>query len=268
MKDIDLIKYEKLAALNNEDAIYALVNYYQSLGNYVKAFSYLTRIVNSENPTYLRKIGYFFEKGLGVEENKEKAFEYYLRSSEKGDYISQYNVAICYLNGVGVERNTVKAFYYANISASQNYEKSRILLANMYRNGEICEKNLDLAMTSLSKCSPNDNGVLYLKSLILLDKSYSNYNPALAIDYLSKGAFNNDTKCLLTLASLYLKGNFVPKDESKSLSLLLKAAKNGSAAAMEKLSEYYEYGIGTLKNLDIAQFWKSESEKRKWLKII
>ena len=54
--------------------------------------------------------------------NKEKAFEYYLRSSEKGDYISQYNVAICYLNGVGVERNTVKAFYYANISASKNYE--------------------------------------------------------------------------------------------------------------------------------------------------
>ena len=69
----------------------------------------MTRIVNTKNPSYLRKIGYFFEKGLGVESNKEKAFEFYLKSARFGDYISQYNVAICYLNGVGIEKDVDKA---------------------------------------------------------------------------------------------------------------------------------------------------------------
>lgn len=263
MEEIDLVRYERLAALNNEDAIFILANHYQSQGNFVRAFSYLTRIVNTTNPSYLRKIGYFFEKGLGVDENKEKAFEYYLKSANSGDYISQYNVAICYLNGVGVAKDPAMSFNFASQSASQNYEKSRILLTNLYRNGLGCEKNLTKAMECLSRCSDSNLGVVYLKSLILLDKGYVQYNPDLAVNLLSKGSFDGDIRCMLLLAELYKKGVLLPKDESKSLSLLLKAAKNGSAVAMERLADYYENGIGTLKNHEIAQFWKNEASKRK-----
>lgn len=262
MNEIDLIKYEKLASLNNEDAIFMLANHYQEEGNNVRAFSYLTRIINTTKPTYLRKIGYFFEKGLGVETNKEKAFEFYLKSAKYGDYISQYNVAICYLNGVGVEKDPEKAFNFAYESAIQNYEKSLFLLANMYRIGTGCEKDLDKALSILRKCNTESGDALYLRSLLLLDNSERNANPDLAIKLLQKGAFINDSKCLVLLADLYRKGSFVPQDDSKSLSLLLKAAKNGSSAAMNRLAEYYEKGIGTLKNLEIAQFWKAEALKK------
>ena len=261
MNENDLAKYEKLASLNNEDAIFLLANHYQEKGNNIRAFSYLTRIVNTNNPDYLRKIGYFFEKGLGVEENKEKAFEYYLKSARFGDYISQYNIAICYLNGVGVEKDLEKAFNFAYQSAVQNYEKASILLANMYKNGIGCEKELDTALSTLERCSVESNAVLYLRSILLLDSRCKKSNPELAIRLLQKGAFNNDTKCLILLADLYNKGKIVSQDDSKSLSLLMKAAKNGSSAAMLKLAEYYDNGIGTLKNDEIAQFWRTQASK-------
>ena len=262
MDEIELIKYQKLASLNNEDAIYMLASHYQDKGNYVRAFSYLTRIINTDKPTYLRKIGYFFEKGLGVDANKEKAFEFYLKSAKYGDYISEYNVAICYLNGVGVEKNLEKAFNFAYESAVQNYEKSLFLLANMYRIGSGCEKDLDKALSILQKCNSETGDAIYLKSLILLDKTYKNSDPSLGIELLQRGAYNNDSKCLVLLADIYRKGNFVPQDDSKSLSLLLKAAKNGSSAAMNRLADYYENGIGTLKNLEIASFWRQEANKK------
>lgn len=263
MDETDLIKYEKLASLGNEDAIYMLASHYQKMGNNVKAFSYLTRIVNTSNPTYLRKIGYFFEKGLGVEEDTEKAFEYYLKSARLGDYISQYNIAICYLNGVGVEKDVSKAFNFTYQSAVQNYEKAQILLANLYKNGIGCDKDLDTAVSTLERCNSENGQVLYLRSLLLLDSNCSKYNPNLAFELLEKGAFLNNTSCLMLLADFYRKGIVVQIDESKSLSLLMKAAKNGSASAMQRLAEYYENGIGTLKNEEIAQFWKNEALKRK-----
>ena len=262
MDEIDIVKYEKLASLNNEEAIYMLAGYYQERGNYVKAFSYLTRIVNTTNPTYLRKIGYFFEKGLGVDENKEKAFEFYLKSARLKDYISQYNVAICYLNGVGVEKDINTAFNYAYQSAVQNYEKAMLLLANMYRNGIGCNRDLDTALSTLERCNGESGGVLYLRSLLLLDNTTKNANPNLAIELLKKGAFQNDIRCMILLADLYRQGKIVKQDDSKSLSLLMKAAKNGSPKAMLKLAEYYENGIGTLKNLEISNFWKQEALKR------
>ena len=131
MNEIDLIKYEKLASLNNEYAIFMLANHYQEEGNNVRAFSYLTRIINTTKPTYLRKIGYFFEKGLGVETNKEKAFEFYLKSAKYGDYISQYNVAICYLNGVGVEKDPEKAFNFASPKEINTYNLTEEERQNM-----------------------------------------------------------------------------------------------------------------------------------------
>ena len=262
MDEIELIKYEKLASLNNEDAIFMLATYYQDKENYVRAFSYLTRIINTDKPTYLRKIGYFFEKGLGVDTNKKKAFEFYLKSAKYGDYISQYNVAICYLNGVGVEKDLDKAFNFAYESAVQNYEKSLFLLANMYRIGTGCEKDLDKALSILHKCNSESGDALYLRSLILLDKDAKSANTELAVELLQKGAFNNNPKCLVLLADLYRKGTIVPQDDSKSLSLLLKAAKHGSSSAMIRLADYYEKGIGTLKNLEIAQFWRVEASKK------
>ena len=98
--------------------------------------------------------------------------------------------------------------------------------------------------------------------MILLDKTYKNSDPSLGIELLQRGAYNNDSKCLVLLADIYRKGNFVPQDDSKSLSLLLKAAKNGSSAAMNRLADYYENGIGTLKNLEIASFWRQEANKK------
>ncbi|MCR5308795.1 MAG: sel1 repeat family protein [Bacilli bacterium] len=262
MDEIDLIKYQKLALLNNEDAIFMLASHYQDKGNYVRAFSYLTRIINTDKPTYLRKIGYFFEKGLGVDVNKEKAFEYYLKSAKCGDYISQYNVAVCYMNGVGVEKDEKKAFNFAYESAVQNYDKSLFLLANMYRIGCGCDKDLNKCMSILRKCNSDNADVLYLRSLLLLDNNFEKCNPKLAIDLLKKGSFNNNPKCLVLLADLYRSGKVVDQDNSKSLSLLLKAAKKGSSGAMNRLAEYYEKGIGTLKNEEISQFWKAEALKK------
>ena len=48
--------------------------------------------------------------------------------------------------------------------------------------------------------------------------------------------------------------------EKEQFEAIKKAAENGNVSAMLKLSEYYEKGIGTAKNPELADYWRKKGQ--------
>ena len=48
--------------------------------------------------------------------------------------------------------------------------------------------------------------------------------------------------------------------ETEKFEAIKQAAENGNVTAMLKLSEFYEKGIGTTVNRDLADYWHNEAD--------
>jgi TPR repeat protein len=62
--------------------------------------------MNNSNGIF--KVGFCYYHGIGVEMNKRKAFEHYLKSAEMDNSIGIFKTAICYYYGIEVEKSNSK----------------------------------------------------------------------------------------------------------------------------------------------------------------
>ena len=65
-----------------------------------------------------------YAKGNGVEQDYEKAFDWYMKAAEQENRDAQYSVAVMYESGEGVERDLYKALYLYNVAADQGDERA------------------------------------------------------------------------------------------------------------------------------------------------
>ena len=79
--------------------------------------------------------------GTGMEQDKEKAFEWVLQSAKQGFAPAQHAVAVMHLKGTGVEQDKEKAFEWMLQSAKQGNAPAQHTIAQMYLKGEGVEQN-------------------------------------------------------------------------------------------------------------------------------
>ncbi|SNT70785.1 zinc-dependent peptidase [Psychrobacter sp. LV10R520-6] len=60
-----------------------------------------------------------YEKGIGVQQDNAKAFEWYLKSANQGNAQAQSNLGAMYDQGIGVQQDYAEAFEWYTRSASQ-----------------------------------------------------------------------------------------------------------------------------------------------------
>ena len=58
--------------------------------------------------------------GNGVEQDQEKAFQYFQKASEAGDESAMFNLADCYFNGLGTEQSEEQAVPWYQKAAEAN----------------------------------------------------------------------------------------------------------------------------------------------------
>ncbi len=133
--------YEKAIAQN-----YALAMYYlawlhldEKLENFDK--NYAAQLLEKAGwlgDSYAQNdIGYLYEKGIGVEQNYEKAKVWYQRAALKNFAIAQYNLALLYKNNklnTGVDFD--KSFFWFQAASAKGDEKSHYQLGLAYKNGQ------------------------------------------------------------------------------------------------------------------------------------
>lgn len=91
------------------------------------------------------RIGKMHCYGLGTKQDYEKAFQWFLKSSQEGHKFAQYSLANLYYYGNSVEKDLSQAFLWYQKSASQGQPYASYAVAQMYSKGEYVAENNETA---------------------------------------------------------------------------------------------------------------------------
>ena len=145
-----------------------------------------------------RQLGDAYLSGKGVEQDSQKAYEWFLKAAQQGDEKSQFRVGEMLHNGEAGTKNLSEAINWFLKSAEQGMAESQYALGVCYANGEGVEMN------------------------------YSE-----AERWLLKAARQGDPKHQYQLATLYLMHG----EREKAIGWLEDSAKQGYQPAKERLSD-------------------------------
>ena len=144
----------------------------------IKIFEFLAKKYNSEKAN--NNLGLLYYHGLGVQEDKEKAYTYFKTALENGCEQAYTNLGICYFYGHGVEANMVTARTYLQ----QGSEKAPsadafylLALINIIQRQDIAREQKSLLIRSLqisfpeTNCTCSDEGMLitHLKASYIIE---------------------------------------------------------------------------------------------------
>lgn len=217
--------------------------------------------------------------------NIEFAHKCLEKAAEMGHAESQYILGWSYLKGVGVDANFKKAFEYASKSVETGYVPALTLMGMYYDNAinpnydsgkavEFYKKAVDLddpyaffrlAMSYMEgKCVDADPSMANKLVTTSAEKGCSEAQMFLGIKYMGAGIYDAALKWLekaaeqgereaqWRLGSCYFYGNGVEKDYNTAIEWYKEATRNGSAIAPFELGKCYETGTGVTKNPSLA----------------
>ncbi len=73
----------------------------------------------------LYMIGYMYDQGEGVKEDKKEAAQWFRKAAEQGDVRAQYRLGQMYQYGYGIEQSNEEAAKWYRKAAGQGFESAR-----------------------------------------------------------------------------------------------------------------------------------------------
>ena len=115
------------------------------------------------HPGAINNVGWMHGNGRAGagEANDEKASEMYLKAAERGNSVSQNNIAMRLFSGDGVEQDKEQAFYWHKRSAENDNGRGQYFLALRYDTGQGTEPNLEKAVHWYQRAAENDHRAEY-----------------------------------------------------------------------------------------------------------
>lgn len=163
-------------------------------------------------------MGWSLSSGIGLPQDKKAAIEWYKKAATAGHGRAQNALAYAYANGNDVQKDLVKAKeWYAKAfntfsnEAAAGDPKASHSLATMYEFGTGVKKDLDEAIKWYEKAiALGDTSGNYSIGRILLEQGKTER----AIPYLERSANLGDFSAQYKLASMYYRGEGVPKNSA------------------------------------------------------
>lgn len=210
-------------------------------------------------PAYRPLAKLYYNGYKKVPQDKEKAFEWYLKAAEAGEVDAFPNVAYAYREGDGTLKdvNKAKEWYEKGVEAGD--PASMRGLGYMYdpdykgfetdaeKTFDLMKKGYEAAVKANDKIEigncANYIGVCYLDGLGV------SKDPSAVIEWYTKAAEAGNGMAMKNLGATYYWGEpGIPKDYDKAFYWLTKAAKENYLYAKLLLGECYEYGRGVEMN--------------------
>ena len=205
------------------------------------------------------RIGKMHCYGLGTEQDYEKAFQWFLKSSQEGHKFAQYSLANLYYYGNGVEKDLSQAFLWYQKSASQGQPYASYAVAQMYSKGEYVAENNETAQRyykaalsgflELESKDQADDNLFYKIGVMYKNGLGTEADISKAIDYFKRSAEMNNKNGLYEYGKTLIQGKYIEADLNKGLECIEKAMKlkNSNAKrffALEYISgEYFSQDI-------------------------
>lgn len=205
------------------------------------------------------RIGKMHCYGLGTKQDYEKAFQWFLKSSQEGHKFAQYSLANLYYYGNSVEKDLSQAFLWYQKSASQGQPYASYAVAQMYSKGEYVAENNETAQRyykaalsgflELESKDQADDNLFYKIGVMYKNGLGTEADISKAIDYFKRSAEMNNKNGLYEYGKTLIQGKYIEADLNKGLECIEKAMKlkNSNAKrffALEYISgEYFSQDI-------------------------
>ena len=217
----------------------------------------------------INKLGadYYYGRN-GVEMNRAKAVEHYIRASKLGNADATYNVGMCTKLGMGCQKNLDIASYNFYQAARLGHERAFDELKALAEAGDakaqsryglcfeygyctkVILKNAVYWYDQAAKQGDID-GQLFLASCYYRGRGVKR-NEQIAVKWFRKAADGGNASAQYTLGLCYLDGLGVVRDSFEAFSWLNKAAAQGNVDALNQLAYCYADGVGTDVNISMA----------------
>ncbi|MDC0457441.1 caspase family protein [Alphaproteobacteria bacterium] len=169
--------------------------------------------------------GLYLKNGKFIPQNMNLAIKYAIKAGQNGNLESYTKLGWHYHQGIHVPRDFNKARMYYLKSKESTFSLDN--LGTLYRLGQGVEPDFQ--------------------------KAIQFYNNALEID-------SNNAYALYHLGLMNFKGLGMERNFKQAIKLFELSIENGNPKAAEELSEIYELGIGTKKNINKALFWIDKAD--------
>jgi TPR repeat protein/transglutaminase-like putative cysteine protease len=258
-KDMDkaIFHYREGAERNHAGAQAKLAAFYMRSNiklNEPKALRWAKRSAMRENEDGILALANIYDDGLGVTEDKTKAFSLYQLLESKGNARGRLRVAFMYERGLGVTQDLGMAFKLYTQLADAGDGYGSLYLGRMYRDGKGAERNLPKAIALLQQAGEDKGKAAYIElrkaaywdlvDIYLYEKDMP-VDEVRARDYLQAGADLGDSDAQSRLGAMYHFGKGgLDKNFTVAASLYQKAADDGNLFAMNNLADLYETGRG------------------------
>lgn len=116
------------------------------------AIKMLNDLIKDGNADAINIQGAMYFEGVGVEEDKKKAFRLYRKAAKLGSSLAMSNVGYCYLDGIGTKQNYELAFNNFSMAVHHGEWDAFSALGDMYLNGIYVPRNEKMAFDIYDKC--------------------------------------------------------------------------------------------------------------------
>ena len=214
------------------------------------------------------RIGKMHCYGLGTEQDYEKAFQWFLKSSQEGNKFAQYSLANLYYYGNGVEKDLSQAFLWYQKSASQGQPYASYAAAQMYSKGEYVAENKETAQRyykaalsgflELESKDQADDNLFYKIGVMYKNGLGTEADISKAIDYFKRSAEMNNKNGLYEYGKALIQGNHIEADLEKGLECVEKAMKLKNSNAKRFFALEYISGEHFSQDIEKGLFMLTE----------
>lgn len=210
-----------------------------------KMIRLMTELANSGFAKAQARLGWIYERGIGVETNYEKALDLYQKAMMQKNGFAYARMGFLYQRGLGVEKDNLKSVEYLkkSIAAGDGHGHALMGYAHFIGAGVARDYDESYKQAVLAKDKGNTWGYAWLGRVY-------EFGLGVEVDYqqaykwYSKAAEKSDPLGLALLGHLYLKGRGVDKDEEKAFKYIKAGADRKNPLALAMLGVLYEHGIG------------------------
>ncbi|MGC2698226.1 MAG: tetratricopeptide repeat protein [Candidatus Angelobacter sp.] len=193
------------------------------------------------------ELGRAYEDGKGVAQDDTRAAEWFRKAADQGNAQAQNSLGVMYALGRGVSRDREEAIRWYKKAAKQGQAEAFYNVGIAYYNGEGVAEDLQAAY-----------------AWMFVAKSTGD---AQAAEALARMAGELKTQLVYTkfkLAEMYEKGDEIPRDIDKAVSLYQEVASGDphSAAAPFKLCQLYVEGKIVAQDYVQGKSWCAQAAKR------
>ena len=208
-------------------------------------------------------LGLLYDRGLGVEKNRQQAIKWYQKSAEQGESNGQYSLGLGYKLGEGIEQNYKLATLWYHKAAMQNNAYGQTSMGSMYMLGRGVEKDYKQAIEWYRKAAEQGGllgqvamGNVY-ESGKGVEKDYKQ-----AVKWYRKAAEQDYSTAQSHLGYMYREGKGVEKDYKQAVKWYREAAEQNDPNAQNNLGFMYEKGDGVEKDYKQAINWYQKAAEQ------